>query len=713
MEAVPRLPMLSFPVKLTTKPVDFGECLKRYIQLHYHEDPESYNNEITELESLRRSAVNASTDFIGCSSLKKYYCQLHYLISRFPPEELGSKLQNSAFDQSVSESGDINYEMNNILYNIATLHTILGAADARTSPDGMKISCTHFQCASWAFQVLSQNSKGEGDFNPLLITFMTHLALSQAQECILEKSMTDNRKPNIIAKVAMQVVDYLRLTLKNLESFRKSSTSAVSLVWQRHCDFKIAYYLAVTYYHQGLQSEEQQKMGERIAFYQASVEKLEEALKVSKTMEKAKVIGEALTFANDVIRGKLTGAQKENEFVYHEKIPPFSSLPEVKGASLVKGISFSFTDPEVAGPDIFSRLVPIEAHQASSLYSEEKAKLLRRITGEIQEKDEELEMYLASMQLDSFAFEENYDNLPQELVDACADLNSRDAFKGLQEIIDNISGYYNDLERKIKETEELIKEEESSEKEFCLVIGTKRAPNQILTEQKREIIKYKEAHEAALASNQALQNAIAQHKENLILLSKPLNLLMESLPSVAGVESEADKATRMEVQRLLGKVHEMQMQRSEFENKLRSDLQNDDITKQLVLNHEDPEAFFKEELSKHNHMVSILEQNMSAQSNILQALSESNAAYGAMRRTINQVKSQRAGSISFLLASYNAFINILQKAEEAKEFYTKLETQVNKVNSRVKSFHDVQEEERKAKLVANVKKLGGNIKLDL
>lgn len=80
------------------------------------------------------------------------------------------------------------------------------------------------------------------------------------------------------------------------------------------------------------------------------------------------VIGEALTFANDVIRGKLTGAQKENEFVYHEKIPPFSSLPEVKGASLVKGISFSFTDPEVAGPDIFSRLVPIEAHQASSLY---------------------------------------------------------------------------------------------------------------------------------------------------------------------------------------------------------------------------------------------------------------------------------------------------------------------------------------------------------
>lgn len=66
--------------------------------------------------------------------------------------------------------------------------------------------------------------------------------------------------------------------------------------------------------------------------------------------------------------GKLTAAEKENEFVYHEKVPPVSSLPEVKGASLVKGIAFSVMDHEVAGQDIFMKLVPLEAHQASSMY---------------------------------------------------------------------------------------------------------------------------------------------------------------------------------------------------------------------------------------------------------------------------------------------------------------------------------------------------------
>lgn len=80
------------------------------------------------------------------------------------------------------------------------------------------------------------------------------------------------------------------------------------------------------------------------------------------------LITECLTFSNDVMGGKLAGAQKENEFVYHEKVPAASTLTEVKGASLVKGIPFSVNDPEVSGQDIFIKLVPLEAHQASSMY---------------------------------------------------------------------------------------------------------------------------------------------------------------------------------------------------------------------------------------------------------------------------------------------------------------------------------------------------------
>jgi len=58
--------------------------LFKYIRDFYNEDPESYNNEIHQLESLRSMAVRPPIDMAGCVLLKKYYCQLHFLQSRFP-----------------------------------------------------------------------------------------------------------------------------------------------------------------------------------------------------------------------------------------------------------------------------------------------------------------------------------------------------------------------------------------------------------------------------------------------------------------------------------------------------------------------------------------------------------------------------------------------------------------------------------------------------
>lgn len=43
-----------------------------------------------------------------------------------------------------------------MLYNIGALHSILGAEDDRSTADGLKLACTHFQCAAWAFQVITE-----------------------------------------------------------------------------------------------------------------------------------------------------------------------------------------------------------------------------------------------------------------------------------------------------------------------------------------------------------------------------------------------------------------------------------------------------------------------------------------------------------------------------------------------------------------------------
>lgn len=60
-------------------------------------------------------------------------------------------------------------------------------------------------------------------------------------------------------------------------------------MWRRYCEFKVAYHGAVALLYQGMQAEEQQKMGERLAYYQAAVDALNEASKLSKNLEQQEV----------------------------------------------------------------------------------------------------------------------------------------------------------------------------------------------------------------------------------------------------------------------------------------------------------------------------------------------------------------------------------------------------------------------------------------
>ena len=45
-----------------------------------------------------------------------------------------------------------------------------------------------------------------------------YLVQAQSQECILEKSMADNRKSSITAKVAAQCAEFYKKALTHLES---------------------------------------------------------------------------------------------------------------------------------------------------------------------------------------------------------------------------------------------------------------------------------------------------------------------------------------------------------------------------------------------------------------------------------------------------------------------------------------------------------------
>lgn len=98
----------------------------------------------------------------------------------------------------------------------------------------------------------------------------------------------------------------------------------------------------------GMNAEEQQKMGERVAYYQQAAERLADARKLAKYIEPIQITQEALTFTNDVVEGKKKAAKNENEFIYHEEVPDKDLLMDLKPVCLVKAIPINLNDPEVS-----------------------------------------------------------------------------------------------------------------------------------------------------------------------------------------------------------------------------------------------------------------------------------------------------------------------------------------------------------------------------
>ncbi|KAK0088528.1 hypothetical protein PV325_011727 [Microctonus aethiopoides] len=739
MEAVPRLPMIWFQLKVSPEPTSFSTKLKQYIRDFYNEDPESYTNEIHQLENLRNMAVRPPIAVTGCSLLKKYYCQLHFVQSRFPmgndePAAVSFSWRD-AYANMVFNLSNIRFEIISILYNIGAIHTQLGAKTERTSADGMKMACSHFQCAAWAFEYL-QNSYPQPpgvDMSPDVMKFMHQLCLAQAQECILEKSMLDNRKPTIVAKVAKQIVDYYALALRTLELNHSGDHPIVDTIGfkfyntvKSYVKFKRSYYMAVTLLYQGLASEEQQKMGERVAFYNAALASLNTARNIhtgikfgsagiTGVQSEKEAFEDAIVFTNDVIEGKRKAAKNENEFIYHEEVPDKDALPTVNGASLVKGISFNVNDPEISGPDIFARLIPMKVHEASSLYSEEKAKILRSVGTKIEEKDQLLEMYLASLKLQHLSLYDpdsssvDVDNLPipEELAERCAALNAKPtAIQDLEDVMVKLSTTYGDVETMLKDINKLLTEEDQKEKIYQETVG-KRPPSIVATDLTREAKKYEEAHAKASESNQALHRAMSLHLNNLQVLSQPLNELMASIPSTSGgakIESEAEKQNVRELKRILGKVEEMQRQRSELYSKLRDSISQDNLTRILVTATAEStslDTLFSEQLEKHQSLVNLIDQNLAAQDNVLSALTDAYARTAETRKSVEEIIKRRDLMISSLMTSYDTYEDLLAKSSKGLEFYRKLEVNVTKLLQRVKSTCRVQEEEREQILARN------------
>ncbi|ORX93428.1 BRO1-domain-containing protein [Basidiobolus meristosporus CBS 931.73] len=422
-------PCIHVPSKRTEE-VDWATPLKKYIASNYQDDPEKYLEEVNTINKLRQDMRGAGKDTTGRDLLYRYYGQLELLDLRFPVDENNIKISFTwcdSFTGKATSQFSLAYEKACTIFNMASTLSAIASSQARSDPEGLKQAFNNFQASAGMFTYINENflHAPSTDLSRDIVKILSQLMLSQAQECFLEKSLSEKKKDALLAKLASQASwSYGSIVDAMNEGVAKT---ALSRWWYTLCQMVMAkeiivqakqkHYQAMAQYQKALACEAENKYGEVVARLTYAETNAKEAVKLANTFangftpsltsippDAATALQDITKSSQTIISEKLLSATKDNDLVYHDTIPNVDVLQPIDKLNAVKPIPISeLYGPneiqKVIGVDIFQRLIPLSVHESASLYSEEKSKILRKETEKVDLANGELDAALSFMQL--------------------------------------------------------------------------------------------------------------------------------------------------------------------------------------------------------------------------------------------------------------------------------------------------------------------------
>ena len=669
----------------------------QFARIVYQDGSQDFTSEVKEFTNLRSTVSHVQRDYSGCSLLRRYYAQLHSLKGRFQMTNLMDLLLEVKFswrhiytDKVIQ--GDIHYEMASILYNLSVLHIELGSSENRSTDSSLKLACSHFQCAAHALEVIKTEgslSSRSNDMSHEIISFMCNISLAQAQECILEKSLASDRNVTIIAKVAAQLSEYYTSSIMILlqGSLNNGPDTVQAVVsnrefklYKKYCEFKSAYFKGLCDYYMGLSSFESQKVGEAIAWFKSAGEKIAEATKHVKSLDKQSwtaQLTEACKVTQELIEKKVDASEKENSLIFHQAVLSSDKLTAVKGAALAKGTPFDVTDADILGVDVFRRLVPVQAYQVASIYSARKDDLIRSVHKRIEEKDLEISELMSSLQLEPKAIRPVNPPVPDQLIDVCATLSLR------KSLLHDAKSHLSQLLAKSKQLDESLN---LLMEDIDLLDWSSKSKLQ------PEWQVLRDNHDRAIQTD-------LQLRKNFLAATADVQLMLECISdtnsSISKLLPEVEFSVKEEnVERLsslLAKVDEMKKQRDTLFTQLKEAVRKEDITNKVLMTaaQSDVDAIFEKEMNKFDKQISLIDMNLAAQENIMNALIKENAEYAPVRKALLNAESVRKSRAECIISSYEQMMQIVPECEKRLKVHEETLQSVTRLQEKVRALNQL------------------------
>ncbi|XP_045435318.1 programmed cell death 6-interacting protein isoform X3 [Pipistrellus kuhlii] len=637
---------ISVQLKKTSE-VDLAKPLVKFIQQTYPsggEEQAQYCRAAEELSKLRRAALGRPLDKHegALETLMRYYDQICSIEPKFPFSENQICLTftwKDAFDKGSLFGGSVKlalaslgYEKSCVLFNCAALASQIAAEQNLDNDEGLKIAAKHYQFASGAFlhikeTVLSAlNREPTVDISPDTVGTLSLIMLAQAQEVFFLKATRDKMKDAIIAKLANQAADYFGDAFKQCQykdTLPKHAAELIKTVASRYDEY-------------------------------VNVKDF-----------------------SDKINRALTAAKKDNDFIYHDRVPDLKDLDPIGKATLVKStpvnvpISQKFTD-------LFEKMVPVSVQQALAAYNQRKADLVNRSIAQMREATNLANGVLASLNLPAAIEDVSGDTVPQSILTKSTSVIEQGGIQTVDQLIKELPELLQRNREILDESLRLLDEEEATDNDLRSKFKERwqrTASNELYKPLRAEGANFRAVLDKALQADGKVKERYQSHRDSIALLCKPEPELNAAIPSANPAKTMQGSEVVNVLKSLLTNLDEVKKEREGLENDLKS--MNFDMTSRFltalaqdgVINEE---ALSVTELDRiYGGLTTKVQESLKKQEGLLKNIQVSHQEFSKMKQSNNEA-NLREEVLKNLAAAYDNFVELVANLKEGTKFYNEL-----------------------------------------
>ncbi|CAH8536533.1 unnamed protein product [Heterobilharzia americana] len=577
---------LSIPIKKSSS-CDLFNSLKQLITTQYGSNvAESCSHSLGDFATIRNSVCAKGDNYNPTvERIAAYHDALDQLEGRLNLTN-NSRVEFKWSDitgKNTKKENSFKFERMNVLFCYAAAHSQLGESCRPNCENSLQQALKSFKIASSTFDYLSSDTASTKDPLPDMtsasLTLFSNLMLAQAYECVFYKAEKDEKKPAILARISSTLTTLYEECVANCSSGAKN---VVPKDWPGVLNMKKGLYEALTQYYQSRACGESKQYGEQLARLSWAYELIKSVARNSYFQRKNLV---------EQFKHEETVATKDNDHIYHEKVPNRMGLTPVQGVELIKKSQLTFP-LSTSAKDYFVDLLPVAVTEALNTAKGVRASLVEGEVCRLREASTKLNEILASYNLPAALQLTGSAVIPDTLLTKAACIRRDGGAGKLYEQLTSIPECVQRNKEIIQAEQTSLDSEEASDNNLRAQYGEcwrRKRSSELTMAWRSDIQKCLNLLEQTTKTDASLLERFEKHKSYIELLSKPEDELVNAIRSDANSSTTRtggnNEELRTELSQLCNNLEVVKTERSDIMDQLKLIDFPPDLVNKLVTYH--------------------------------------------------------------------------------------------------------------------------------